>query len=148
MDDISRQLMRITSHSDLFDLWLRAKERQPLQGEEATLARAMQEHTEYHDRWERLDESDGSEIVVNGVNPVLHICTHSIIENQLEQNDPPEVRNTLEALLKRGAARHEAIHAIGQELFMEIHKTLQTKHPFNQITYKRRLGKLAGGKRL
>ncbi|HKY56209.1 MAG TPA: DUF1841 family protein [Anaerolineales bacterium] len=86
-------------------------------------------------------------MVVNGVNPILHVNTHAILENQLEQNNPPEVQQALAELLKRGTSRHEAIQAIAYDLFMEIYKTLTTSRPFNQIAYKRRLEKLAGKKR-
>jgi hypothetical protein len=147
MNDLFQQAMRISSHSDMSDVWLRAKEGGQLEGEEAMLACMMQEHMEYHDIWNRLDEYGGNEIVVNGVSPILHVNTHAIVETQIEQNSPPEVQPALAQLLKRGASRHDAIHAIAYELFMEIRKTLSTSRPFNHIAYKRRLEKLAGRKR-
>jgi len=147
MNDLLQQALRIASHSDLHDLWIRSKEGEPLKGEDAMLIRMMQEHTEYLDVWERLDEIGGSQIVVNGVNPILHVNIHAIVENQLEQNSPLEVRQALAELLKHDPSRHEAIHTVAYHLFMEINKTLQTLRPFNHIAYKRRLEKLAGKKR-
>jgi len=85
--------------------------------------------------------------VVNGVNPVLHVNMHSVIENQLEQNTPPEVRKALHSLLKRGAPRHEAIHAIAYELNMELFPVLKYSRLFNDKVYKCSLEKIARGKR-
>ena len=145
-EEISDTLKALT-RDNLRYLWLRAKEGEPLEGEEATLARAMKEHTEYLDVWERLGEFGIGEIVVDGVNPIMHVNMHSVIENQLEQNTPPEVRKALDGLLKRGVSRHEAIHAIAYEFNMELFPVLKHARPFNNAAYKRRLEKIARGKR-
>lgn len=145
-DEIS-QAIRAISRDDLRDLWLRAKGGGLLAGEEAILARMMQEHIEYHKVWEKLDEIGGEELVVDGVNPILHISMHSIIENQLEQKDPPEARKALDGLLKRGASRHEAIHAIAYEFNMELFPVLKHSRTFNDRAYQRRLEKIARGHR-
>ncbi|MBI5838876.1 MAG: DUF1841 family protein [Chloroflexi bacterium] len=145
-DEISNALGAM-SRDQLYDLWIRAKEGEPLEGQEATLARMMKEHVEYADIWERLEELDDSQIVVNGVHSILHVSMHSIIENQLEQNTPPEARKALDGLLKRGVSRHEAIHAIAYEFNMELFPVLKHSQPFNNLAYKRRLEKIARGRR-
>jgi predicted secreted Zn-dependent protease len=124
-------------------LWLRAEEGESLEGEEAVLVRVMQKHVEYHKVWERLDEMSGDDLVIDGVNPILHISMHSVIENQLEQNNPPEVQKALDDLLKRGVSRHEAIHAIAYEFNMELFPVLKHSRSFNNNAYKRRLEKIA-----
>lgn len=139
--------MKALARDHLRVLWLSAKEGEPLEGEEATLARAMKEHTEYLDIWERLDELGKGEIVVDGINPILHVNMHSVIENQLEQNTPPEVHKALDGLLKRGVSHHEAIHTIAYEFNMELFPMLKYARPFNNAAYKRRLEKIALGKR-
>jgi hypothetical protein len=147
MNDEISDAMRAISRDQLHDLWLRTREGESLEGEEAVLARMMQEHVEYTDVWERLDELGGDELVVNGVNPILHVNMHAVIENQLEQNTPPEVRKALDGLLKRGDSRHEAIHAIAYEFNMELFPVLKHSRPFNNSAYKRRLEKIARRKR-
>ena len=147
MSDKISNAMRAISRDQLHDLWQRAKEGEPLEGEDAILAKAMQEHTEYIEVWEQLDELGGDELVVDGVNPILHINMHSVIENQLQQNTPPEVRKALDGLLKRGASRHEAIHAIAYEFNMELFPVLKHSRPFNNLAYKRRLEKIVLGRR-
>lgn len=143
MNDEISSVMRTMSHDQLYDLWLRAKEGEALESEEATLARAMQEHSEYEKLWEHLDKVGNGELVVDGVNPVMHVTMHSVIENQLEQNTPLEVRKALDGLLKRGVSRHEAIHAITYEFNMELFPVLKYARPFNDMEYKRRLEKIA-----
>lgn len=147
MNDENLEAMRIISRDNLRDLWLRAKEGEALEGEEAIMARIMQEHVEYADVWERLDEFGGDELVVDGVNPIMHVSMHSVIENQLEQNAPPEVRKALDTLIKRGASRRESIHAIAYEFNMELFPVLKHSRPFNNSAYKRRLEKIVRGKR-
>ena len=71
----------------------------------------------------------------------------AMIENQLEQNTTPEVREALDGLLKRGVSRHEAIHAIAYELNMELFPVLKHSRPFNNLAYKHRLEKIAWGRR-
>ena len=129
MNDELSQAMRAISRDELHDLWLRAKEGEPLEGEEAVLARMMQEHVEYRQVWERLNEIGGEELMIDGANPIMHISMHSVIENQLEQNTPPEVRKALDTLLKQGASHHEAIHAIAYEFNMELFPVLKHSRP-------------------
>jgi hypothetical protein len=145
-DGISNALGEM-NRDQLYDLWIRAKEGEPLEGQEATLARTMKEHVEYADIWERLEELDDSQIVVNGVHSILHVSMHGVIENQLEQSTPPEVRKALNALLKRGVSRHEAIHAIAYEFNMELFPVLKHARPFDDKAYKRRLEKIARGRK-
>ena len=147
MKDEFSDAMKALTRDHLRALWLSAKAGEPLEGEEATLARAMKQHTEYLNIWERLDELGIGEIVVDGVNPIMHVNMHSIIENQLAQNDPPEVRKALDGLLKRGTPQHDAIHAIAYEFNMELFPVLKHSRPFNNGAYKRRLEKIARGRK-
>jgi len=142
------QTMKELSRIRLYEIWLRAKAGEPFDDEEkANIGQAMLEHAEYHHIWDKLDHIQDSEIVENGVHTTLHISMHAAIENQLAQNTPPKVRETLNDLLKRGVPRHEAIHAIAYEFAIELQKTLQTGRPFNNLAYKRRLEKLSSKKR-
>lgn len=143
-DQTIKQLNRLQT----YQIWLKAKAGEPQEDEEdERFAKAMLEHSEYHSIWDRLDHIKDSEVVQNGVHSLLHISMHTVIENQLAQNTPPEIQKALDALLKRGASRHEAIHAIAYEFTMELHKTLQTGRPFDNLAYKRRLEKLSRRKR-
>jgi hypothetical protein len=142
------QVLKELNRSQLHEIWIQAKAGKPFDDKEKEhIAKAMLEHPEYHHIWDKLDHIEDSEIVENGVHTTLHISMHSVIENQLVQNTPPEVQKTLNALVKRGTSRHEAIHAIANEFAMEMYKTLQTGRPFNNIAYKRQLEKMINKKR-
>ncbi len=147
MNDEILKAMKAINRDNLHNIWLRAKEGTSLEGEKALLARMMQEHVEYIDVWERLNELGEDELELNGVNPLMHVSMHSVIENQLERNTPPEVRKALDALLKRGVSRHEAIHAIAYEFNMELFPVLKNSRPFNDTAYKRSLEKIVRGRK-
>jgi predicted secreted Zn-dependent protease len=140
LNQISKELSR----SQLHEIWLLAKSGEPFDDEEkGRIAKAMLEHTEYHHIWDKLDHIKDSEIVENGVHTTLHITMHTVVENQLAQNTPPEVQKALDSLVKHGTSRHEAIHAIANEFARELFPVLKTMQPFNNMKYKRRLEKIA-----
>lgn len=144
IDQSMKELNRIQLH----EIWLRAKAGEPFDDEEkGRIGQAMLEHSEYHHIWDKLDRIKDSEIVEDGVHTTLHITMHTVIENQLAENTPPEVKKALNVLVKRGTPRHEAIHAIAYEFNMELYKTLRTGRPFNRIAYKRQLEKIIGRKK-
>ena len=142
------QALKEISRAQLHDIWLKAKAAEPFDSdEESRIAKILLEHIEYRHIWERLDEAKDDEVVENGVHTILHVAMHAAIENQMSQDNTPEVQKAIEGLLKRGATRHEAIHAIAYEFNMELYKTLKSSRPFNNIAYKHRLEKLAGKRR-
>jgi hypothetical protein len=134
MKTLTRQRLRL--------VWERAQLNVPFAGEEARLARAMREHPEYGDLWERLDELPDEEIERGGVNPILHVAVHSTIENQIAGGEPKEVRRVVEALIRQGLSRHEAIHRVGSVLSEEIAHVLKRDRPFDEPGYVRKLRQL------
>jgi hypothetical protein len=107
------------------------------------MVEVMREHPEYADLWDRLDEVSDEEIEHDGVNPVLHITIHTVIENQIAIGDPPMVEKTVNTLVQKGMSRHEAVHRAGVVLLSEILEVLQNQRPFNTRRYTRNLRKLA-----
>jgi len=89
-------------------LWQMAQAGAPLEGEQAILVKVMCEHPEYPDLWVRLDELSDAEIERDGVNLILHVQMPAIVENQIAQREPAEVRETVRARLRQGYDRHEA----------------------------------------
>ena len=123
-------------------LWEMAQLGAPLSEGDARLIEAMHEHPEYSHLWGRLDELSDEEIERDGVNPILHVTVHQIIENQLADGDPQEVGRVLKALMQQGLTRHEAIHRIGTVLADEIFHILRDGRPFDEPGYVRRLQQL------
>ncbi len=85
----------------------------PLDGEDALIANIMDQHPEFDEIWP-LGEMSSHPQEVNGtiVNPFIHTTLHMIIEKQIDMENPPEVAETLQALLAQRLDRHEAIHRI------------------------------------
>jgi len=102
----------------------------------------MRQHPEYVDLWGRLDELDEEQIVREGVNPMLHVMVHHIVENQIADNDPPQTAETVRALVQKGLSRHEAVHRVGGVVSDEIFEILKDDRPFDEIGYVRSLRKL------
>jgi len=64
------------------------------------------------------------------------------VENQLEANDPPLVRVTLNRLVNSGLSRSEAIKHIAGALVIEIDGALHKSEAFNAKRYDQNLEKL------
>ncbi|MEA3559675.1 MAG: DUF1841 family protein [Candidatus Thermoplasmatota archaeon] len=75
-------------------------------------------------------------------NPILHDAIHTGIEEQIENNEPEEVKETLNRLMELGYDRHETIHKIGRILIEEIYKARNNEKNFNTKHYITRLEKL------
>jgi hypothetical protein len=138
------QELRTISHARLALIWTSAQLDVPLEGEDERTAKVMREHPEYYDTWDQLVESPGQEVERDGVNPVMHIMIHGIVENQLAAGDPKETRLVLNALMQQGLDRHEAIHRIGYVLTGEIFDVMTTNRTFDEAAYVAELLDLTG----
>lgn len=54
----------------------------------------------------------------------LHASIHTVVENQLAENDEPVVR-ALARLMREGLSRHDAVHAIGSVVAESIYGALK-----------------------
>ena len=86
----------------------------PGEGEEAMIAYILSQHSEFEQVWE-LGEMSATPQEINGqiVNPFVHTALHLAMEKQIEKNDPTEVVEAVNKLLKKGMERHEVIHQLG-----------------------------------
>ncbi len=132
--DFQRE-MRELSHKRLGLIWTSVKLGLPLEGEAGRTAQVMREHPEWHDLWDQLVESPGREVERDGVNPVVHIMFHGVVENQLAEDDPKETRLVLDALMQQGLDRHEAIHRIASVVTGEFFNVMTTNRPFDETAY-------------
>jgi hypothetical protein len=58
-----------------------------------------------------------------------------IVENQIRDNDPPEIRATLDRLMAMGESRENAMRYIGSVLSLEIYEILEHQAPYDQKRY-------------
>jgi hypothetical protein len=73
--------------------------------------------------------------------PLLHISIHTIVETQLDQNDPIEAVEFFNAMRRQKYSRHDAVHLIGQILIYFVFDVLENQKPFDQVTYCQLLAK-------
>jgi hypothetical protein len=92
-----------------FGAWRKYRQAVPLVGIEAAALDVILQHPEYHglleepQRYLERDYTDES-------NPFLHMSLHLALEEQLSIDQPPGIRGRWEALLRRSAGRHQALH--------------------------------------
>ena len=65
-----------------------------------------------------------------------------VVENQLESNDPPKARETLNRLMAQGIERDEALRYLACALSVEIFGALKHSEPFNPERYDKNLDAL------
>ena len=65
-----------------------------------------------------------------------------IIENQIEENDPPETLKTFKRLKDQGFNDFEVKQLIGQCVAVEIYNVMKFKKPFNKERYIKNLNNL------
>jgi len=65
-----------------------------------------------------------------------------IVENQLEENNPPETRITLDRLIAEGETRENAMRHIASALVIEIFGMLKHQELFNEKRYIKNLNGL------
>jgi len=140
-DEIRMGLRKLSGEHSRF-LWEIAKtgDLSTLSGENKKLAEIMLQHEEYHNQFEIADLLSEHEYDVdNETNPFLHVTMHSIAETQLENRDPIEAYQFYNAMRKKKASHHEAVHLICVVLAPLIFKVLQKKAVFDLEEYRSQL---------
>lgn len=74
--------------------------------------------------------------------PLLKNIILDVVNKQIQGNDPPETRQTLERLMAAGYARQEAIEMIGSALVEIIWELLQDRKDFDVKRYRALLDEL------
>lgn len=98
----------------LFDLWGKHRAGSPLTALESMALAVILEHPEYHavldERERHLDRDwrpEGGE-----TNPFLHLQMHLAIEEQVSIDQPPGIRDAVNALARRHDSAHDARHDV------------------------------------
>ena len=145
MDDAIRKLFNDGSRIQMSAIWGKAKERdfEGLDDEARRIANIMVEHEdELYKQLEHADLTYDPEFNPDtGYDPFLHITIHSIVEAQLEDNDPLEVVQFFNAMRQKKYSRHDSIHLVGQILTCLIFEILEHQKPFDLETYRKLLSK-------
>ena len=134
--------MRELSHERVYRLWQAAKHGGTFQGDDAQQVQAMCDHPEYYEIWDHANEFGQEPMTVDGVNPLMHVTMHVVVENQAALGQPPEVRAVLAYRASQHLPRHDAVHAIANELARGLWHALHDRAPFDNDAYRARLAKL------
>jgi len=142
MEDENRMELKKLSGERSRLLWEIAKtgDLSTLSPEDKKLAEIMLEHEEYHNQFEIADLLSEHEYDVdNEVNPFLHVSMHAIAETQMGNRDPIEVYQFYNAIRKKKASHHEAVHLICAVLVPLMFKTLKEEKVFDLEKYRSQL---------
>lgn len=69
-------------------------------------------------------------------NPRLKALILEVVENQVQANNPPETRQTLDQLFAKGYSRQEALERIGSAVVGEIWAMLKENKPYDPVRYR------------
>ena len=75
-------------------------------------------------------------------NPYLKATLLEVVDNQLNDNDPPETRETLNRLIADGYSEEKAKERIAGVLVMHIYDVMHDSKQFDSEKYKRDLSKM------
>lgn len=75
-------------------------------------------------------------------NPYLKEAISEVVDNQLQENNPPETRQTFDRLVSEGYSEEEAKNLIGCVVASEIFDILKKLEPFNPARCAEALNKL------
>jgi hypothetical protein len=121
----------------LFDLWAKHQAQAPLTPLESMALDVILQHPEYHgvlgdpERYrDREWKPEGGE-----TNPFLHLSMHLAIEEQLSIDQPPGIRDAVNALARRRGSEHDARHAVMECLAEMVWQTQRNARPFNNEAY-------------
>ncbi|MFQ5597888.1 MAG: DUF1841 family protein [Nitrospiria bacterium] len=94
-------------------IWTQLKQGAELSDEAEEVAKVLREHPEFDPFWGQGGAAlQPQEIEGYIVNPLIHTRLHVIIERQIFEQNPEEVKDVFRVLLDHGTSRHEAIHQI------------------------------------
>lgn len=116
-------------------------------GEEKYIEMILSEHPEVRLLWRRRNLLPDTPLEINGINPIAHVLFESIVENQAQEGNPPEVLEAIERLKTAGFSHHSARANVAGVFIPGFYDCLKEKRPFDGEAYARRLkilGKAVG----
>ncbi|EGL83642.1 SEC-C motif domain protein [Caldalkalibacillus thermarum TA2.A1] len=100
----------------------------------AGLAAVLEEHPEVQLLLERRNHLPG-QVVINGVNPLLHVYIEAIIVNQLADPQLESLQITMRRLRAMGLSEHAARGNIARVFIHFLDQSLKLKQPFDTQAY-------------
>ncbi len=128
------------------EAWRKHRNREILDGAEATAADLIAEHPEYHALLEDAEGALAKEFTPEGgqMNPFLHLSLHLAVADQVSIDQPPGIRAVYHALRARLDV-HEAEHAILECLGETLWRAQRDNAPLDAEAYLECVRRAAGG---
>lgn len=101
-------------------VWNAMTEDQPLEDEDALLGRLMEEHLDYHEAWYDPESYKEGEVLVDDVDPFVHLTIHALVEKKLESGQPAQLAYLMDEFEKIGLTQHEAVHVVCRVLAHQL----------------------------
>ena len=124
-----------------FDTWGKYRAAAPLQGLEAMALEVILLHPEYHAALEAPERSAEQDYTpeMGQSNPFLHMSLHLAVEEQLSIDQPAGIRAAFDAVLRKSASRHHALHAALESLGEMVWQSQRDGAPPDGQSYLERL---------
>ena len=121
----------------LFDLWAKHQAKAPLTPLESMALAILTEHPEYHAVLGDPERNRDREWRPEGgeTNPFLHLSMHLAIEEQLSIDQPPGIRDAVNALARRRGSEHDARHDVMDCLAEMVWQAQRNARPFDNAAY-------------
>jgi hypothetical protein len=111
-------------------VWYKHRRGVALSGHEGAIVYCMEYHTEWRSRWDSLGTSNDPEVSRD----VLHVHYDAMVKMQVDNNEPPEIREHYERLRGKGFTEFEAIHTLIPALSETLYTTKRNEL-FDKTTY-------------
>jgi hypothetical protein len=109
---------------------------EPVSEMEEMLSEVMDDHPEFAPFWGKGEEmAYPQEVDGNIVNPLVHTGLHLVLERQIKEDDPEEVRRVLAHFQSEGRSRHEALHSVAQIWGDLYFRSVRRGNPMEELTY-------------
>ena len=116
----------------LRSIWERRETPAALVPPERRLLELMRRHSEYRPFWDGAEPDAGE-------NPFLHVMMHRMVEEQIEQGDPPEAKAAFDKRVAAGDDPHEVLHEIIQIFGLALHRMAESRGALDRDEYLRAL---------
>jgi hypothetical protein len=128
--------------------WRKHREGAPLTPLEAIALDWAQQHPEYHDDLESLEDALAADYPVEAGrgNPFLHLSMHLAIAEQLQIDQPPGIRAAWDTLARRLDSPHEAAHRIMECLGETLWQAQRNNSPPDAAAYLDCIRRAAGAR--
>ena len=106
--------------------------------DESIVQQILEEHPEIKILWNRR-KSLKKPAIIDREDVILHVIFEAVVEKQIQDNDPAEVREAYQKLIQSGLAPHAARGNIVKLFRWHLDQGLREKKPFDHQSYTRRL---------